>query len=108
MTTESEQAKAEAKASNAKISKDLSPFSSSSNSTQSDSRNISSYDSRGVEASKFHTSCGREHSASLKCISQNYEAKALCQPYFDAYKKCKREEHQKLLEERGRNPKPMF
>ena len=83
MTTESEQATAEAKASNAKISKDLSPFSSSSNSTQSDSRNISSYDSRGVEASKFHTSCGREHSASLKCISQSHSFRTEGKIFFD-------------------------
>ena len=94
----------QAKISNSKIAKDLAPFSQ----TQAARQGSYSTDSRGMEASKFHTSCSREHAASLKCISDNYEQKGVCQQFFNAYKKCKKEEHTKLLEERSKNPKPLF
>lgn len=52
----------------------------------------------GKYKSKFLTNCQTQHSNSLKCIEENYEDRSACQPFFDAYKKCRYEEHQKKLE----------
>ena len=59
-------------------------------------------DEAGHQRSKFTTACAQQHRNSLECISDNYERKELCQPFFDAYKECRREEHQKKLEENAR------
>lgn len=107
MTKEAEKAQEEARASNTKIVRELSPFSSSQPSTthEDGSRKPSTTDRRGMETSKFHTSCSREHAASLKCITENYEQKSMCQPFFNRYKKCKREEHEKILEQNAQGGK---
>lgn len=52
----------------------------------------------GNQKSKFTTDCKQQHSNSLACIEDNYENKNVCQPFFDAYKKCRYEEHQRKLE----------
>lgn len=52
----------------------------------------------GNHKSKFTTNCQTEHANSLKCIEENYEDRSICQPFFEAYKTCRREEHQRKLE----------
>jgi hypothetical protein len=52
----------------------------------------------GNHKSKFTTDCKVQHSNSLNCIEENYENKGVCEPFFEAYKKCRREEHQRKLE----------
>jgi hypothetical protein len=50
-------------------------------------------------ASKLKTDCRVQQRASLKCIEENYANKdKACAEYFEAYKQCRRDEHQKKLE----------
>lgn len=50
-------------------------------------------------ASKLVTDCRAQQRASLACIEENYQNKdRACAEYFDAYKKCRREEHERKLE----------
>jgi hypothetical protein len=56
----------------------------------------------GHQRSKFVTDCAEQHRASLACIEENYERKDLCQPFFEAYKTCRKQEHQKKMEENSR------
>ena len=50
-------------------------------------------------ASKLVTDCRVQQRASLACIEENYENKnEACAHYFEAYKKCRREEHERKLE----------
>ena len=50
-------------------------------------------------ASKLHTDCRIQQRASLACIEENYQNKGqACAAYFEAYKKCRREEHERKLE----------
>lgn len=51
----------------------------------------------GNQKSKFTTDCKVFHSNSLNCIEENYENKSVCEPFFEAYKKCRREEHGRKL-----------
>jgi hypothetical protein len=61
--------------------------------------NVNNIDAEsGHHKSKFVTDCKVEHSNSLNCIEENYENKGLCESFFEAYKKCKRDEHQRKLE----------
>ena len=59
-------------------------------------------DETGHQRSKFITACANEHRNSLQCIEENYERKEVCQPFFDAYKECRRLEHQRKMEENAR------
>jgi hypothetical protein len=55
-------------------------------------------------ASKLKTDCRQQQRASLKCIEENYENKdQACAEYFEAYKQCRRDEHQKKLDENARS-----
>lgn len=56
----------------------------------------------GHHKSKFTTHCQVQHSNSLKCIEENYDNRNVCEPFFDTYKKCRREEHQMKLERNAR------
>ncbi len=50
-------------------------------------------------ASKLKTDCRVQQRASLKCIEENYENKdQACAEFFEAYKQCRRDEHQKKLD----------
>ena len=50
-------------------------------------------------ASKLVTDCRIQQRASLACIEENYHNKDVaCSTFFDAYKKCRREEHERKLE----------
>ena len=50
-------------------------------------------------ASKLVTDCRVQQRASLACIEENYQNKdQACARFFDAYKKCRREEHERKLE----------
>jgi hypothetical protein len=59
-------------------------------------------DETGHQRSKFITACANEHRNSLQCIEDNYEDREQCQPFFDAYKACRRLEHERKLEENAR------
>ena len=59
-------------------------------------------DETGQQRSKFMTACAKEHRNSLACIEDNYERRDLCQPFFEAYKTCRKGEHQKKMEENAR------
>jgi hypothetical protein len=55
-------------------------------------------------ASKQYTDCRVEQRASLACIEENYQNKnQACGEYFEAYKKCRREEHERKLEANARS-----
>ena len=55
-------------------------------------------------ASKLVTDCRIQQRASLKCIEENYQNKdTACAEYFEAYKQCRRDEHQKKLEANAKN-----
>lgn len=44
-------------------------------------------------AATFLTNCSRENRASLKCIERNYQNRAACNEFFQAYKDCRKEEN---------------
>lgn len=48
----------------------------------------------GATTAKFLTSCANEHSESLQCIERNYQNRAACDPFFMAYKECRKEENE--------------
>ncbi|KAL7522623.1 hypothetical protein ACHAWX_007319 [Stephanocyclus meneghinianus] len=55
-------------------------------------------------ASKLITDCRVQQRASLQCIEENYQNKdAACARFFEDYKKCRREEHERKLELNARN-----
>lgn len=56
----------------------------------------------GQQRSKFMTDCAKQHRESLACIEDNYETRDVCQPFFEAYKTCRKKEHQRKLEENAR------
>jgi hypothetical protein len=62
----------------------------------------SNTDSQGHQRSKFVTYCAEEHKNSLQCIENNYNQKQICQPFFDAYKVCRKKEHELKLAENAR------
>lgn len=45
-------------------------------------------------AATFLTSCARENRASLQCIERNYQNRAACNEFFQAYKDCRRAENE--------------
>jgi hypothetical protein len=47
----------------------------------------------------FFTSCSVEHSDSLKCIERNYQNRGACEPFFKAYKACRKDENEKRKED---------
>eukprot|EP00339_Tiarina_fusa_P003795 CAMPEP_0117042026 /NCGR_PEP_ID=MMETSP0472-20121206/29298_1 /TAXON_ID=693140 ORGANISM="Tiarina fusus, Strain LIS" /NCGR_SAMPLE_ID=MMETSP0472 /ASSEMBLY_ACC=CAM_ASM_000603 /LENGTH=99 /DNA_ID=CAMNT_0004753167 /DNA_START=229 /DNA_END=525 /DNA_ORIENTATION=+ len=57
--------------------------------------------SKASTTAKFLTNCSEEHAASLKCIEQNYQNRGACQPFFDNYKQCRKQENDKRLEANG-------
>jgi hypothetical protein len=54
--------------------------------------------SKSSTTAKFLTNCAEEHAASLKCIEQNYHKRSACQPFFDNYKQCRKDENARRLE----------
>jgi hypothetical protein len=50
-------------------------------------------------AAHFLTNCSKEHRDSLQCIERNYQNRAACDPFFQAYKNCRREENEKVRAE---------
>ncbi|KAL3810955.1 hypothetical protein ACHAXA_005371 [Cyclostephanos tholiformis] len=54
-------------------------------------------------ASRLVTDCRAQQRASLACIEENYRNKDMaCADFFDAYKKCRREEHERKLDANAR------
>lgn len=65
--------------------------------------NVNNIDANtGIHKSKFVTDCKVQHANSLNCIEENYENRSICEPFFEAYKKCRREEHQRKLDMNAR------
>jgi len=46
------------------------------------------------QAATYLTNCAKESQASLKCIERNYQNRAACNEFFQAYKDCRREENE--------------
>ena len=46
------------------------------------------------KAATFLTNCAKENRASLQCIERNYQNRAACNEFFEAYKACRREENE--------------
>ena len=54
--------------------------------------------------SKLVTDCRVQQRASLQCIEENYENKDVaCAKYFEDYKRCRREEHERKMEVNKKN-----
>lgn len=49
-------------------------------------------------AATFLTNCAEENRASLQCIERNYQNRAACNIFFEAYKSCRREENEQRKE----------
>jgi hypothetical protein len=91
---------------NEKIARDLNPA-GGSGSTSSDSA-IHNYgkpqkapidtQTASKDVAKFLTDCKKQHQESLKCIERNYSNRAACEPFFAAYKACRREENERRLD----------
>ena len=45
-------------------------------------------------AATFVTNCSRENRASLACIERNYQNRAACNDFFQAYKDCRKAENE--------------
>ena len=43
---------------------------------------------------KFLTNCKKQHRDSLDCIERNYQDRAACNDFFQAYKTCRKEENE--------------
>jgi len=56
------------------------------------------FDHPGGTTAKFLTNCAKEHADSLQCIERNYQNRSACNPFFQAYKACRKEENDKRLE----------
>lgn len=52
------------------------------------------YAAQESTTARFLTNCAKEHKESLQCIEQNYTNRAVCQPFFDAYKLCRAGENE--------------
>ena len=55
-----------------------------------------------LNASKLRTSCKELAKASYACLEKQTgpDAKTVCQPFFTAYKECRKAEHDGIVEER--------
>jgi hypothetical protein len=47
---------------------------------------------------QFQTDCSKQHGESLQCIERNYQNRSACEPFFQAYKACRKEENDRRLE----------
>lgn len=56
------------------------------------------FDRPGQTTAKFLTNCAKEHGESLQCIERNYQDRTPCEPFFQAYKDCRKEENDRRLE----------
>lgn len=57
---------------------------------------------QGHTTAKFLTNCAEEHSNSLECIERNYQNRSACEPFFQAYKACRKLENQKRLDDNAK------
>ena len=44
---------------------------------------------------QHYTDCQKQHMDSLHCIEQNYNERAVCQPFFNAYRECRQKENER-------------
>ena len=76
---------------------------SNTNTTIIPDNRITTDDKRNKSASKLSTDCRKEQRASLACIEENYTNKnEACAVHFEAYKACRRKEHERKLEANAR------
>ena len=54
-----------------------------------------------AKKAQHHTDCQKQHMESLQCIEQNYDNRGVCQPFFNAYRECRREENERIRQERA-------
>jgi glutamine synthetase len=84
---------------NAKIEKDANPEPDQHNAGQPIRPDL---DEDGKQRTKFVTDCAQQHRESLSCIEDHYDQKAVCQPFFDNYISCRREERKRRLEQNAK------
>lgn len=82
-----------------KINSDLNPGGETESSELSHNRGRPkaaphSKDGRVASTATFLTDCAKEHAESLQCIERNYQNRSLCDPFFQAYKNCRRKENE--------------
>uniref|UniRef100_A0A6U9V793 CHCH domain-containing protein n=1 Tax=Pseudo-nitzschia australis TaxID=44445 RepID=A0A6U9V793_9STRA len=46
------------------------------------------------KAATYLTNCAKQSRASLACIERNYQNRAACNEFFQAYKECRKEENE--------------
>lgn len=91
---------------NAKIDQDSNPEPDQHNGGQPIRAQI---DAHGKQRTKFVTDCTVQHRASLACIEDNYlDRKEVCQPFFDSYRACRREERERRLEANAQGAKSFW
>ena len=98
--------KGNSKAVNEKIARDLNPGASGRSSN--DNAAVHNYgkpqkapistETASKDVAKFLTDCKKQHRESLECIERNYTNRAACDPFFAAYKACRREENERRLD----------
>jgi cytochrome c oxidase assembly protein subunit 23 len=92
-----------------KISRDLNP---GGEETESTSGGLShnrgrpkapphSKDGTVASTATFLTDCAKQHSESLQCIERNYQNRSACEPFFQAYKNCRKEENEARRDKAG-------
>ena len=82
-------------ATNAKIDQQANPDPESHNFGQPIRASL---DNDGNQRTKLATDCKSQQQDSLQCIMDNYERREVCQPFFEAYKACRRREREERLE----------
>jgi len=55
---------------------------------------------KDMNTSKLRTNCSELAKKSYDCLEKCRGDNTKCQPYFDAYKDCRKEEHTKMIAER--------
>ena len=62
----------------------------------------------GKAIGQFYTDCAKEHRESLQCIERNYQNRSACDPFFDAYKACRKEENDRRMEANANSGRRWF
>ena len=82
-----------------KIRKEINPGEESGYTHNSGKPKKAPYGSSGsIQSPQYLTSCSKENMASLKCIEENYQNRSACQPFFDEYKECRKQENERRKE----------
>ena len=79
----------------------MAPANSNDKSSDQDNHNQKTTSRAPLPDSKFYTDCSKQHRASLTCLMDNQGQRDVCQPFFDAYKECRKAENARRREEKG-------